>query len=155
MTDEKYSIDDEFYDFDFGNDLKDEEPKAALTSKELDYIKREVFSKNFIYAMKAEKQKKDDQRLGELEPMITFVKNYYEKIDEFDWYEERFLADALDSYPNGSRKTADIIYQLTRIIQGIAFSACENNHDHKIHSNDITDIKVLASFIVDLTEGRL
>lgn len=146
------NIDDLFDDFDFGNDLP---AIPALTPKELDYLKRGVFSKNFIYAMKAEKQKKDNQRLKELEPMINFVKDYFEKIDNLDWYEERFLTDVLDSYPNGNRKTADIIYQLTSLIQGIAFSACENNRDNKIHGDDMMNIKALAIFIMDLAEGRL
>lgn len=149
MTD---SIDDLFDDFDFGNDLP---AKPALTSKELDYIKRGVFSKAFILEMRAQKKKKDEQRLKELGPIINFVRNYHEKTDQIDWYEDVILKDFLDSNPDGSKKLGGIIYRLASDIQEIAFSACENNHDNKIHGNDITNIKVLASFIVDLAEGRL
>lgn len=146
------NIDDLFDDFDFGNDLP---AKPALTSKELDYIKRGVFSKAFLLEMRAQKEKKDNVRLKELEPMIIFVKDYFEKTDNLDWYEERFLTDVLDSYPNGNRKTDDIIYQLTSLIQNIAFSACENNRDNKIHGDDSMNIKILAIFIIQLAEGRL
>ncbi|WP_161555387.1 hypothetical protein [Pseudomonas baetica] len=50
MTD---NIDDLFDDFDFGDDLP---AKPALTPKELDYIKRGVFSKGFMLEMRAQKK---------------------------------------------------------------------------------------------------
>ncbi len=145
------------FDFDFDdNDFGIGKPdKPALTPKELDYIKRGVFSKGFMLEMRAQKKRKDEQRLKELGPIVNFVRNYHEKTDQIDWYEDVILKDFLDSNPDGSKKLGDIIYRLASDIQEIAFSAAENNHDHKIHGNDITNIKVLASFIVDLAEGRL
>ena len=177
---EKEDNKDNFDDFDFGNDIEDESvsvpsdeydfdiddkddldfgigqpDKPALTPKELDYIKRGVFSKGFMLEMRAQKKKKDDQRLKELGPIVNFVRKYHEKTNEVEWYEEVVLKDFLDSYPDGSKKLGDIIYRLASDIQSIAFSAAENNHDHKIHGDDMMNIKVLAIFIIDLAEGRL
>lgn len=144
------------FDFDFDDDLGIDQPdKPALTPKELDYLKRGVFSKGFMLEMRAQKKKKDDQRLKELEPIVNFVRNYHEKIDQIDWYEDVILKDFLDSYPDGSKKLGDIIYRLASDIQSIALSAAENNHDHKIHGDDMMNIKMLAIFIIDLAEGRL
>ena len=144
------------FDFDFDDDFGIGKPdKPALTRKELDYIKRGVFSKAFILEMRAQKKKKDDQRLEELGPIVNFVRNYHEKTGEVEWYEEVVMKDFLDSYPDGSKKLGDIIYRLASDIQSIAFSAAENNHDHKIHGDDIMNIKMLAIFIIDLAEGRL
>lgn len=148
-------------DFDFDLDDDDDDfgigkpDKPALTPKELDYIKRGVFSKAFILEMRAQKKKKDEQRLKELGPIVNFVRNYHEKTDQIDWYEDVILKDFLDSYPDGSKKLGDIIYRLASDIQSIAFSAAENNHDHKIHGDDMMNIKMLAIFIIDLAEGRL
>jgi hypothetical protein len=149
---ETNDFDFDFDDDDFGIGQPD---KQALTPKELDYIKRGVFSKGFMLEMRAQKKQKDDQRLKELEPIVNFVRNYHEKIDQIDWYEDVILKDFLDSYPDGSKKLGDIIYRLASDIQSIALSAAENNHDHKIHGDDMMNIKMLAIFIMDLAEGRL
>lgn len=149
------NIDDLFDDFDFGSGHEDKEPNPALTPKELDYIKRGVFSKGFMLEMRAQKKQKDEQRLKELEPIVNFVRGYHENTDEMDWYENVILQDFLDSYPDGSKKLGDIICRLASDIQSIALSAAENNHDHKIHGQDRLDIKMLAIFIIDLAEGRL
>lgn len=109
----------------------------------------------FLQELEARKKEKEDERLKELEPVIDFVRSYHERIGQMEWFENVVMKDFLDSYPDGSKKVGDIIYRLASDLQSIAYNAAENNHDHKIHGQDMWDIKALAIFIIELAEGRL
>lgn len=148
-------------DFDFGDEVKSEPiQKTVIIHKQNSIDEKEVERRAaaravFLKEMEARKKEKEDERLKELKPIIDFVRGYHERIDQIDWFENVVMKDFLDSYPDGSKKLGDIIYRLAADIQSIAYNAAEDNHDHKIHGQDMRDIKTFAIFIIELAEGRL